>query len=67
MRESLPIKLHQKLINKSFMILFFGMDKFASDTSKEVKILHKYNDRSLRMKNVIKQDKNKMLIVHSLV
>lgn len=46
-RKSLPIKFHQKLINESLMVLLFGVNELATDTSKKVKIFHKYNHRSL--------------------
>lgn len=45
--KSLPIKFHQKLIDECLMILLFRVNELAADTSKQVKIFHKYNDRSL--------------------
>lgn len=39
--KKLPIKFHKKLINKSLMILVFRVNKFATNTSKKVEILHK--------------------------
>lgn len=51
MRTHLPVKFHQKLIDEGLMILLFGVDKLPSDSSKEIKILHKYDYRSLNRYN----------------
>lgn len=53
----LPIKLHEKLVNESLVILFFGMNKLATNSSKQVKILHKYDHRCLEIPLELKLDK----------
>lgn len=45
----LPIKFHKKLVNESLMILLFSVNKFATHTSKEVKIFYKYDHRCLKI------------------
>lgn len=48
--KKLPIKLHKKLIDESLVILIFSVNICATNTSKKVEILHKYDYRCLEMK-----------------
>ena len=49
-KETIPIEFHKKLINERLVILIFSVNELPTYTSKEVEILHKYDNRCLEVR-----------------